>query len=163
MAPLFSTDKRYFYSITRYFSYNFNIKAMNSNPFTSSRGVAEWRCSYLLRHEGQILDNFKIFLSIKIVLDSMLYETLNLPQIAPVCISSKIIKYTSKSRWICINPREDSLSFFLVELTQVFKRLSTSQRLNDLSAVALATGMFSKTHNIVSTCPRLHHFASRRK
>ena len=39
----------------------------------------QWRCSYLLRHEGQILDNFKKFLSIKvikIVLDSMLYETL---------------------------------------------------------------------------------------
>ena len=35
----------------------------------------QWRCSYLLRHEGQILDNFKKFLSIKvikIVLDSML-------------------------------------------------------------------------------------------
>jgi hypothetical protein len=51
----------------------------------------QWRCSYLLRHEGQILDNFKIFLSIKIVLDSMLYETLNLSLIAPFCISSKII------------------------------------------------------------------------
>ena len=40
-------------------------------------------CSYLLRHEGQILDNFKKFLSIKvikIVLDSMLYETLKWPQ-----------------------------------------------------------------------------------
>jgi hypothetical protein len=44
------------------------------------------------------------------------------------------------------NPREDSLSFFIVELSQVFKRLST---LNDISAVALATGMLSKTHNIV--------------
>ena len=35
----------------------------------------QWRCSYLLRHEGQILDNLKKFLSIKvikIVLDSML-------------------------------------------------------------------------------------------
>ena len=54
----------------------------------------QWRCSYLLRHEGQILDNFKKFLSIKvikIVLDSMLYETLKWPQIAPFCISSKII------------------------------------------------------------------------
>jgi hypothetical protein len=52
----------------------------------------QWRCSYLLRHEGQILDNFKKFLSIKvikIVLDSMLYETLKWPQIAPFCISSK--------------------------------------------------------------------------
>jgi hypothetical protein len=27
----------------------------------------EWRCSYLLRHEGQILDNFKKFLSIKVI------------------------------------------------------------------------------------------------
>ena len=39
----------------------------------------QWRCSYLIRHEGQILDNFKKSLSIKvikIVLDSMLYETL---------------------------------------------------------------------------------------
>jgi hypothetical protein len=38
----------------------------------------QWKCE-LLRHEGQILDNFKKFLSIKvikIVLDSMLYETL---------------------------------------------------------------------------------------
>jgi hypothetical protein len=46
----------------------------------------------LLRHEWQILDNFKKFLSIKvikIVLDSMLYETLKCPQIAPFCISSK--------------------------------------------------------------------------
>jgi hypothetical protein len=46
----------------------------------------QWRCSYLLRHEGQILDNFRIFLSIKvikIVLDSMLYETLKWPQTAP--------------------------------------------------------------------------------
>ena len=52
----------------------------------------QWRCSYLLRHEGQILDNFKKFLSIKvikIVLDSMLYETLKWPQITPFCISSK--------------------------------------------------------------------------
>ena len=52
----------------------------------------QWRCSYLLKHEGQILDNFKKFLSIKvikIVLDSMLYETLKWPQIAPFCISSK--------------------------------------------------------------------------
>jgi hypothetical protein len=46
----------------------------------------QWRCSYLLRHEGQILDNFKKFLSIKvtkIVLESILYETLKWPQIAP--------------------------------------------------------------------------------
>ena len=46
----------------------------------------------MLRHEGQILDNFKKFLSIKvikIVLDSMLYETLKWPQIALFCISSK--------------------------------------------------------------------------
>ena len=45
----------------------------------------QWRCSYLLRHEGQILDNFKKFFSIKvikIVLDSMLCETLKWPQIA---------------------------------------------------------------------------------
>ena len=52
----------------------------------------QWRCSYLLRHEGQIFDNFKKFLSIrviKIVLDSMLYETLKWSQIAPFCISSK--------------------------------------------------------------------------
>ena len=49
-----------------------------------------WRCSYLLRQEGQILDNFKKFLSIKvikIVLDSMLNETLKWPQIAPFWIS----------------------------------------------------------------------------
>jgi hypothetical protein len=54
----------------------------------------QWRCSYLLRHEEQILENFKKFLSIKvikIVLDSMLYETLKWPQIAPFCISSKKI------------------------------------------------------------------------
>ena len=41
---------------------------------------------------GQIVDNFKKFLSIKvikIVLDSMLYETLKWPQIALFCISSK--------------------------------------------------------------------------
>jgi hypothetical protein len=46
----------------------------------------------LLRHEWQIVDNFKKFFSIKIikiVLDSMLYETLKWPQIAPFCISSK--------------------------------------------------------------------------
>ena len=52
----------------------------------------QWRCSYRLRHEGQIFDNFMKFLSIKvitIVLDSMLYETLKWPQIAPFCISSK--------------------------------------------------------------------------
>ena len=49
----------------------------------------QWRCSYLLRHEGQILDNFKKFKVIKIVLDSMLHETLKWPQIAPFCISSK--------------------------------------------------------------------------
>jgi hypothetical protein len=39
----------------------------------------QWRCLYLLIHEGKILDNFKKFLSIKvikIVLDSMLYEIL---------------------------------------------------------------------------------------
>ena len=52
----------------------------------------QWRCSYLLRHEGQIFDNLKKFLSIKvikIVLDSMLYETLKWPQIAPFYILSK--------------------------------------------------------------------------
>jgi len=46
---------------------------------------------YLLRHKGQIWDNLKKFLSIKvikIVLDSMLYETLKWPQIATFCISS---------------------------------------------------------------------------
>jgi hypothetical protein len=54
----------------------------------------QWRCSYLLRHKGQMLDNFKKFLSIKvikIVLDSMLYETLKWTQIAPFWISSKKI------------------------------------------------------------------------
>ena len=52
----------------------------------------QWRCYYLLRHEGQVLDNFKKFLSIKvikIVLYSMLYETLKWPQIAPFWILSK--------------------------------------------------------------------------
>ena len=46
-------------------------------------------------HEGQILNNFKKILSIKVIkimLDSMLYETLKWPQIAPFCISSKIFK-----------------------------------------------------------------------
>jgi len=44
-------------------------------------------------HEGQILKKLKKFgLSvIKIVLDSMLYETLKWSQIAPFCISSKKI------------------------------------------------------------------------
>jgi hypothetical protein len=51
-----------------------------------------------------------------------------------------------KSRWICINPREDSLSFFIAELPQVAKRLST---LNDILAVAVDADMFNKTHNIV--------------
>ena len=56
----------------------------------------QWRCSYLLKHEltKEILDNLKKFFSIKaiqIVLDSMLYETLKWPQIAPFCISSKKI------------------------------------------------------------------------
>ena len=35
----------------------------------------QWRCSYLIRHEGHILDNFRKFLSIKvikIVLDSVI-------------------------------------------------------------------------------------------
>jgi hypothetical protein len=55
------------------------------------------RCSYLLRHEGQILDNIKKFLSIKvikIVLDSILYETLKWSQTAQFCISSKIKSQT---------------------------------------------------------------------
>jgi hypothetical protein len=34
----------------------------------------------------------------------------------------------------------------ILQLTKVFKRLNT---LNDISAIALATGMFNKTHNIV--------------
>jgi len=54
---------------------------------------------YLLWHKGQILDNFKKFLSIKvikIVLASMLYETLKWSQIAPFCISSKRKKNLSK-------------------------------------------------------------------
>ena len=54
----------------------------------------QWKCSYLPRQEGHIFDNFKIFLSIKVIkiaLDSMLYETLKWPQIAPFCISSKMI------------------------------------------------------------------------
>jgi hypothetical protein len=40
----------------------------------------QWGCSYRLRHEGQILDNFKKFLSIKvikIVLDSTLSDLQN--------------------------------------------------------------------------------------
>ena len=48
--------------------------------------ILKWTCT------KQIFDNFKKFLSIKvikIVLDSMLYETLKWPQIAPFCISSK--------------------------------------------------------------------------
>ena len=55
----------------------------------------QWRCSYLLRHEGQNLDNFMKFLFIKvikIVLESMLYETLKWPQIAPFCIFPKKIQ-----------------------------------------------------------------------
>jgi hypothetical protein len=56
-------------------------------------------------------------------------------------------EYASILEKICINPREDSLSFFTADLTQVFKRLST---LNDILAVALAAGMFNKTHNSVS-------------
>ena len=63
--------------------------------FVQSNGgvcTKQWRCLYLLRHEEQIVDNFKKFLYIKvikIVLDSMLYETLKWPQIAPFCIYSK--------------------------------------------------------------------------
>ena len=41
-------------------------------------------------HERQILNNFNKFLSIKVIkilLDSMLYEILKWPQIAPICIS----------------------------------------------------------------------------
>jgi hypothetical protein len=56
----------------------------------------------MLRHEWQILDNFKKFLSIKvikIVLDSMLYETLKWPQITPFCISSKKNPRTSQELW----------------------------------------------------------------
>ena len=44
----------------------------------------QWRYSYLLRHEGQILDNFKKFLSIKvikIVLDSVIWNI----EMAPDC------------------------------------------------------------------------------
>ena len=54
-------------------------------------GTKQWRCSYRLRHEGQIVDKFKKILSIKvikIVLHSMLYETLKWPQIAPFCLLS---------------------------------------------------------------------------
>ena len=45
---------------------------------------------YQLRHEGQILNNFKKCFSIKVIkilLDSMIYETLKWPQIVPFCIS----------------------------------------------------------------------------
>ena len=48
--------------------------------------IKQWRCSYLLRHEGQILDNFKKFLFIKIikiVLDSIMACTLLSPQLRP--------------------------------------------------------------------------------
>jgi hypothetical protein len=46
------------------------------------------------KRRRKVMDNFKKFLSIKvikIVLDSMLFETLKWPQIAPFCISSKQI------------------------------------------------------------------------
>jgi hypothetical protein len=48
---------------------------------------------------------------------------------------------------ICINPREDRLSFFMVDLTYVFKRLGT---LNGISAVALSTGIVNKTHSFIN-------------
>ena len=56
-------------------------------------------------------------------------------------------KLTSKSRWMCIKPKADSLSFLIVERMYVFERFNT---LNDLSTVALATGIVKRTHIIVS-------------
>jgi hypothetical protein len=60
--------------------------------------------------------------------------------------SMALSKLTSKSRWMCIKPKADSLSFLIVERMYVFKRFNT---LNDLSAVALATGIVKRTHIIV--------------
>jgi hypothetical protein len=42
----------------------------------------QWRCSYLLRHEGQIFDNFKIFLSISHSNCAWFYVIWN-PEMAP--------------------------------------------------------------------------------
>jgi hypothetical protein len=64
----------------------------------------------MLRHEWQILDNFKKFLSIKvikIVFDSMLYETLKWPQITPFCISSKKNPRTSQELWLFGGDKRD--------------------------------------------------------
>jgi hypothetical protein len=76
------------------------------------------------------------------------YSKSALRVLADTNTSIALYKSTSKSRSICINPRRDSLSFFMVDLTYVFKRLST---LNDISAVALATGMVNKTHSFINT------------
>ena len=70
------------------------VRLTMKNDRLSSLGLMHIHWDFevnLLKHKGQILDNFKKFLSIKvikIVLDSMLYETLKWPQIAPFCISS---------------------------------------------------------------------------
>ena len=68
------------------------VRSTMKNDRLSSLGLMHIHRDF--EHEGQILNKFKKLLSIKvkfikIALDSMLYETLKWPQIAPFCISSK--------------------------------------------------------------------------
>ena len=60
----------------------------------------QWGCSYRLRHEGQILDNFKKFLSIKvikIVLDSKLSVLWNPKMVPDRTILHLVIKKKSQT------------------------------------------------------------------
>ena len=69
------------------------VRSTMKNDGLSSLGLMHLHRDF--EHVGQILNNFKKFMSIKvikIVLDFMLYETLKWPQIAPFCISSKIFR-----------------------------------------------------------------------
>jgi hypothetical protein len=69
------------------------VRSTMKNDGLSSLGLMHIHRDF--EHEGQILNNFKKILSIKVIkimLDSMLYETLKWHQIAPFCISSKIFK-----------------------------------------------------------------------
>ena len=110
--------------------------------FDEMQNGAIWghfRVSYNIESSTILMTNRQEYL--KIVKD------LPFVSLADTNTSIALYKSTSKSRWICINPREDILPFFIAELTQVFKHLST---LNDILGVVLAAGMFNKTHNIVS-------------
>jgi hypothetical protein len=64
--------------------------------------IKQWRCSYLLRHDGQIVNNFRKFLSIKvmkIVFDSVIWNLEMAPTMLELAINELFVVCYDSTKW----------------------------------------------------------------